>query len=152
MPTYQYVARARLRVGNDWREYGSPVPEAGSWANVDAYVNSGQLERIPIADDQERSTAVQQQPRPSRQLIPDDYDQRVPTPIGEGERFPGDDQQDALCVNCGNLNYLSLELPDTSRWTCWRCHQGQTLSEANQRSAQLGADEHAHAIAAAGER
>ena len=36
-----YVARKRLKVGDEWREPGEPIPEAATWRNLHSYLSSG---------------------------------------------------------------------------------------------------------------
>ena len=36
-----YVARKRLKVGDEWREPGEEIPEAAGWRNLHSYLSSG---------------------------------------------------------------------------------------------------------------
>ena len=36
-----YVARRRLKIGDEWREPGEEVPEAATWRNLHSYLSSG---------------------------------------------------------------------------------------------------------------
>lgn len=48
MPTIKYVAGRRLRVGDGYKEYGEPVPEAASWKNLEAHLSSGAIKAVVV--------------------------------------------------------------------------------------------------------
>jgi hypothetical protein len=131
VPSYTFVAKKPLLVGDGYRDVGELVPEAVTWSNVDAYVARGDLERVAVASQAEQKAAIfKAGPAPVRTYAPDDYDERTPTPVRVGERVAGDDEQRIRCFNCARGNWLPSELVDSATWMCHHCHQLQSIREA----------------------
>jgi hypothetical protein len=130
---YVYVARTRLKIGNRYREPGERVPEAASWPNLAVYLDSGQLDQVPIVGADEQSHAVHREDRINT-LAPENYDELKPTPPPVvGQRYPAPGCIEVVCGNCrghspeDSINYVP---EDKASFQCWQCGQQQRVVDA----------------------
>ncbi len=60
-----WIARTTLKVGDEIRQYGDPIPEAEEWPNRQAFINTGQIEWVedePAAEPDLSTEAVDGEP------------------------------------------------------------------------------------------
>lgn len=50
-----YTAGRRLKINEQWREVGEPVPEAHGWMRVEEWAHTGHLREVEISEDEFRS-------------------------------------------------------------------------------------------------
>jgi hypothetical protein len=133
---YQYVARTRLRVGDEWREPGALVPEAAQWPNLQSYINTGTIEEIPVPEGVEAEGTVRRE-RKIDTHVPKDYDERKLTPPPRvAEKQPQTEaSQEVLCWNCATVNWLPAMFAVDRDFQCHLCAQVQSITESRKLNA-----------------
>lgn len=128
MTWYQYIARHQLTIGDEKRQPGEFVPEAGEWPNVDAYIRAGLLEEIPVPIGSIGRNAVQKvgwRPRG----VP--VDEPTFQQLRAAQKNPSVENPTGIkCYNCRTLNHLPDGFQEDVHWRCYLCGQAQTIEKA----------------------
>jgi hypothetical protein len=142
VPARAYVATRRLKVGNDYRDPGQLVMEAGDWLPkvLGIYLDQGYLEEIRLLTDSDRQTirdqlAREEADRAERERQRAEAEANAPKPAP-----PPPLPEGAVTLNCANCKRPRVfpQKPHLRAvWECGGCGQRETREQAEAGTLQM---------------